>query len=355
MHKSIDTNDGEATLMTAIDDAAHRSLTEAGPLALRRRSLALLLAPLLAPGVARAQAYPSRPIRIVVPWPPGGVTDLAGRIVAQQLSELLSTAVVVDNRAGAAGTIGAQAASRAAPDGYTLLLASAETHAIAPNLRDTLPYDPLKDFVAVAPFAINPFSLVARGDFPASTTPELVAAVGREPGKFSYSSAGLGSASQIAMETFKGLAKLDILHVPFPGQAPAVTSLTSGQTDLQMLPAGSAAALREGGKVKVFAVTTRARFFGMPEIPSLREEGFESMDFANWFGLVAPAGVPAEVPRRLAAEMAAVVRSAEAQAALRRIGLEVYPPTPPDDFQRFIEAELPRWGGVIRNANIRPG
>lgn len=341
--------------MKANDDAARGASGTAGAPPLRRRSLGLMLVPLLASRAALAQAYPSRPIRIVVPWPPGGATDLAGRVVAQHLAERLSTSVVVENRAGAAGTIGAQAAARAAPDGHTLLLASAETHAIAPNLRDNLPYDPLKDFVAIAPFAINPFSLVARGDFPAATTRELVATIAREPGKFSYSSAGLGSASQIAMETFKGLAGLDILHVPFPGQAPAVVSLTSGQTDLQMLPAGSAASMREGGKVKVFAVTTRNRFFGMPEVPSLREEGFESMDFANWFGLVAPTGVPAEVPRRLAAEMAAVVASAEAQAALRRIGLDVFPPTSPADFQRFIEAETPRWGAVIRNANIRPG
>lgn len=322
---------------------------------LPRRSLALLLAPLLASREASAQAYPSRPIRIVVPWPPGGATDLAGRVIAQHLAERLSTAVVVENRAGAAGTIGAEAAARAAADGHTLLLASAETHAIAPNLRTNLPYDPLKDFVAVAPFAINPFSLVARGDFPATTIRELVEAIARQPGRFTYSSAGLGSASQIAMETFKALGRLDILHVPFPGQAPAVVSLTSGQTDLQMLPAGSAASMREGGRVKVFAVTTRDRFFGMPEVPSLREEGFESMNFANWFGLVAPAGVPAEVPRRLAAEVAAIIASADAQAALRRIGLDVFPPTSPSEFQRFIEAETPRWGEVIRNANIRPG
>jgi tripartite-type tricarboxylate transporter receptor subunit TctC len=333
---------------------ACRPLSRADLPLLRRRSLASLMATLQVSREALAQPYPSRPIRIVVPWPPGGATDLAGRVIAQYLAERLSTAVVVENRAGAAGTIGAEAAARAAPDGLTLLLASAETHAIAPNLRTNLPYDPLKDFVAVAPFAINPFSLVARGDFAAATTRELVAAIAREPGKFTYSSAGLGSASQIAMETFKALARLDILHVPFPGQAPAVVSLTSGQTDLQMLPAGSAASLRAGGRVKVFAVTTRNRFFGMPEIPSLREEGFEGMDFANWFGLVAPSGVPAEVPRRLAAEMAVVLASADAQAALRRIGLDVFPPTSPADFQRFIEAETSRWGAVIRNANIRP-
>jgi tripartite-type tricarboxylate transporter receptor subunit TctC len=348
-------NAWEEKPMKAHDEVASRDAGKGGAWLLRRRSLALLLAPLLASRGASAQAYPARPIRIIVPWPPGGATDLAGRVVAQQLADRLSATVVVENRAGAAGIIGAQAAARAAPDGYTLLLASAETHAIAPNLRDNLPYDPLKDFVAIAPFAVNPFSLVARGDFPATTTRELVAAIAREPGKFSYSSAGLGSASQIAMETFKALARLDILHVPFPGQAPAVVSLTSGQTDLQMLPAGSAVSLREGGRVKVFAVTTRNRFFGMPEVPALREEGFESMDFANWFGLVAPAGVPAEVPRRLAAEMAAVVASAEAQAALRRIGLDVFAPTSPADFQRFLEAELPRWGAVIRNADIRPG
>ena len=304
-------------------------------------------------GPAFAQAYPNKAIRIVVPWPAGGASDSVGRVMAQRLSERMSAPVIVENRAGAAGTIGAEAVARAPADGYTLLLASAETHAIAPNMRSKLSYEPLKDFVAIMPFAINPFALVARPDFPANTTRELLALIKSQPGKFTYSSAGLGSTSQIAMETFKGLAGLNILHVPFQGQAPAITSLLGGQTDLQMLPAGSAATLRKAGKLKVFAVSTHRRFFDMPDVTTLREEGFESMDFANWFGFVAPVGLPPAIGQRLAVDMAAVLKSADTQSMLQKIGLDAYAPMSPPDFHKFLEAELTRWGGVIRAANIK--
>ena len=307
----------------------------------------------LASGLAAAQGYPDKPIKLVIPWPAGGITDSAGRVMALRLSERMSTPVIVENRAGAAGTIGAEAVARAAPDGYTLLLASAETHAIAPNLRAKLAYDPPKDFVAIIPFAINPFSLVARPDFPARTTKELIALIKSQPGKFTYSSAGLGSTSQIAMETFKGLAGLDVLHVPFQGQAPAVTSLLGGQTDLQMLPAGSAAALRKAGKIKVFAVTTQARFFDMQDVPTLKEEGFEAMNFANWFGLVAPANVPPAITQRLAVDTAAVLRSADTRGMLQKLGVDVYPAMSAQEFQQFLDAEMVRWGSVIRSANIK--
>jgi tripartite-type tricarboxylate transporter receptor subunit TctC len=307
----------------------------------------------LASGLAAAQGYPDKPIKLVIPWPAGGITDSAGRVMAQRLSERMSTPVIVENRAGAAGTIGAEAVARAAPDGYTLLLASAETHAIAPNLRAKLAYDPPKDFVAIMPFAINPFSVVARPDFPASNTKELIALIKSQPGKFTYSSAGLGSTSQIAMETFKGLAGLDVLHVPFQGQAPALTSLLGGQTDLQMLPAGSATALRKAGKVKVFAVTTQARFFDMPDVPTLKEEGFEAMNFANWFGLVVPANVPPAITQRLAVDTAAVLSSADTRSMLQKLGVDVYPPMSPQEFQKFLDAEMARWGSVIRSANIK--
>jgi tripartite-type tricarboxylate transporter receptor subunit TctC len=303
--------------------------------------------------VASAQSYPDRPIRLVVPWPAGGITDSAGRIMAQRLSERMASPVVVENRAGAAGTIGAETVARAPADGYTLLLASAETHAIAPNLRAKLPYDPQKDFVAIAPFAINPFSLVSRPDLPANNVKELVALAKAQPGKITYSSAGLGSTSQMAMETFKGLAGADILHVPFQGQAPALTSLLGGQTDLQMLPAGSAVPLRQAGKVKVFAVSTAARYFNLPEVPTLKEEGYD-MDFANWFGLVAPAKVPPAVAQRLAAEAGAVIQSQETRAALQKLGVDAYPAMSPSDFQKFLESERVRWGNVIRASGLKP-
>ena len=304
-------------------------------------------------GSQTAQPYPSKPIKLIVPWPAGGITDSAGRIIAQRLSEQMSASVVVENKGGAAGIIGADAAARSPADGYTLLLASAETHAIAPNMHAKLAYDPLKDFVAIAPFAINPFSLVARADFPAGTARELIALAKSQPGKFTYSSAGLGSASQIGMETLKSLAGLNILHVPFQGQAPAITSLMGGQTDLQMLPAGSAVAMRKAGKLKVYAVTTQTRFFDMPDVPTLKEEGFESMNFANWFGLVAPANLPPAIAQRLSADMAVVLKSPDTRGMLQKLGVDVYPVMSAQDFQKFIAAELTRWGGVIRSANIK--
>lgn len=306
-----------------------------------------------AAGPAFAQAYPNKAIRVVVPWPAGGVSDSVGRVMAQRLSERMSSPVIVENRAGAAGTIGAEAVARAPADGYTLLLASAETHVIAPNMRSKLSYEPLKDFVAIMPIAINPFALVVRPDFSANTTRELLALIKSQPGKFTYSSAGLGSTSQIAMETLKGLAGLNILHVPFQRQAPAIMSLLGGQTDLQMLPAGSAATLRKAGKLKVFAVSTRGRFFDMPDVTTLREEGFETMDFANWFGFVAPVCLPSAIGQRLAVDMAAVLKSPDTQSMLQKIGLDAYAPTSPPEFHKFPEAELTRWGGVIHTANIK--
>lgn len=307
----------------------------------------------LAAGLASGQNYPDKPIKLVIPWPAGGITDSAGRIMAQRLSETMKTPVVVENRAGAAGTIGAETVARAPADGYTLLLASAETHAIAPNMRAKLPYDPQKDFAAIAPFAINPFSIVSRPELQAKNVKELVALAKAQPGKLTYSSAGLGSTSQMAMEVFKGLAGVDILHVPFQGQAPAMTSLLGGQTDLQMLPAGSAVGLAKAGKVKVYAVTIPTRYFNLPEVPTLREEGFD-MNFANWFGFVVPAGTPAPIAQRLATDATAVAQAAETRTALQKLGVDVYPPMSAPEFQKFLESERVRWGNVIKASGLKP-
>jgi tripartite-type tricarboxylate transporter receptor subunit TctC len=262
--------------------------------------------------------------------------------------------IVVENKAGAAGTLGAESVAHAPADGYTLLLASAETHAIAPNMRRNLPYDPEKAFVAIGPFAVNPFAVVTRPDFPAGTTKELVALIKRDPGKYTYSSAGLGSTSQIAMETWKGVAGLDILHVPFQGQAPALTSLLGSHTDLQMLPAGSAVGLLKSGKVKVFAVSTADRFFDMPTVPTLREEGYAAMNFANWFGIVVPTGVPDPAAARLASALDAVIRAPDTRDRLRSLGLDLHPQMTQVEFQSFLTQEKSRWGEVIRSAGIKP-
>ena len=316
--------------------------------------LGLVGASMLPSVPAYAQTYPERPIRLVVPWPAGGITDSAGRIFAQRLAERMGNPVVVENKAGAAGTIGAEQVANAAPDGYTLLLASAETHAIAPHMRARLPYDPQRHFVAIAPFAVNPFAIVSNTAFAPRDVRALIDAARAAPGRITYSSAGLGSTSQLAMEIFRGQAGVDLLHVPFQGQAPAMVSLLGGQTDLQMLPAGSAAAQLKGGKVKVFAVTTRERFFGLADVPTLHESGYADIDIANWFGIVAPAGLAEPVMRRLVADASFVARADETRQALRGLGVDSIKPMDPAEFSGFLKTERERWGAAIRVSGLKP-
>lgn len=302
-------------------------------------------------GPVHAQDYPDgKTIKLVVPWPAGGATDAAGRILAEHLGKRLNTTVIVENRGGANGRIGAQYVASARPDGYTLLVASAETHAINPYVFSKLPYDPLKDFVAVAPFAINPFTVAARPGLPANSVKEMIALAKASPGKLTFASWGIGSTAQIAMEMLKSQYEFEMLHVPFVGAAPATAALLAGQVDLMILPAANANALRQ--KIKVYAMTTKDRFFLMPDIPSLQELGFEGIDIANWFGVVAPANTPDTIVRRLAAEVVAIVRAPDAQAQFKALGVDVYPPMSQPDFQRFVQSEGLRWGNVIRKANI---
>lgn len=302
-------------------------------------------------GTAWAQPYPSKPIRLVVPWPAGGITDSASRMLAQALSPRLGQPIVVENRPGANGQIGADNVAKSAPDGYSLFVASAEPLAINPHVYKSLPYDPAQDFVGIAPFAINPFSLVARPDFPASSMKEVVAAAKQNPGKYTYASWGIGSTSQIGMEMVKRQSGINVLHVPFTGEAPAVTALMAGQVDLMVLPAGSAA--RQAGKVKALAVTVPERFFILPNTPSLKEEGYANVNVFNWFGVVAPAKTPAPIVQRLADEIAAVLKSDEITSKYRGMGLDVHPPMSQPEFNKFIASEIGRWGEVIKSANIR--
>ena len=302
-------------------------------------------------GTVWAQPYPAKPIRVVVPWPAGGITDSATRMLAQALSPRLGQPIVVENRPGANGQIGADNVAKSAPDGYSLFVASAEPLAINPHVYKSLPYDPVRDFVGIAPFAINPFSLVSRADFPANSVKEIVATAKQSAGKYTYASWGIGSTSQIGMEMIKKQAGIEVLHVPFTGEAPAVTALMAGQVDLMVLPAGSAA--RQAGKVKVFAVTVPERFFILPNTPSLKEEGYANVNVFNWFGVVAPASTPAPIVQRLAQEIGAVATSDDLRSKYRGMGLDVHPPMSQPDFNKFIASEVVRWGDVIKSANIR--
>ncbi|MBO9356488.1 tripartite tricarboxylate transporter substrate binding protein [Bordetella petrii] len=303
---------------------------------------------------AMAQDYPGgRPIKMVVPWPVGGVTDAASRILATRLGEQLGTTIVVENRSGANGRVGSDYAASARPDGYTLFVASAETHSINPHVYSTLSYDPVRAFVAVAPFAINPFALVSRADLKADTLQDIIALAKAHPGELTFASWGVGSTSQIGMEMLKGRNDLQMLHVPFQGEAPAVNALMAGQVDLMVLPAARAKALSADGKIKVYSMMTRERSFVLPDVPSLEDLGVKGIDVVNWFAIVAPAKTPDPIVRRVAAAIDTIIRSPDAVANFRALGVDVHPPMSPAELQRFIESDTQRWGEVISKAHIK--
>lgn len=304
---------------------------------------------LLGAGSAGAQDFPKQPIRLVMPWPAGSITDLSARVLAKSLSGRLSTPIVVDNRPGASGQIGASFVAKAPADGYTLIVVTG-THTLSANVSKSLPYDTANDFIAIAPYAINPFSLVARADFPANSVQEVVEVAKRSPGKYTYASWGVGSLSQLVMEMLKSDAGIDLLHVPFTGAAPATTALVAGQVDLMILSAGSVPGL--GGKIKAYAVTTPERFFSLPHVPTMKEQGYPNIDVASWFGVLAPAKTPDPIVQRLGAEINAVLKAQDFQTQMRDLGLGVHRAMAPAEFQGFIVSEIARWGEVVRAAKI---
>lgn len=322
---------------------------------LGRRALMALAAAALASAAAApafAQAWPARPIKLIVPWPAGGVTDASARLLAQSLGDRLKQSVVIDNRPGANGRIGADLAAKSAPDGYTFFVASAETHAINPTVFASVPYNAVKDFAAVAPYAINPFTVAARTEIKAATMKDAVALAKATPGKLTSASWGVGSTSHIILEMIKSQAGVDVLHVPFQGEAPAVTALLGNQVDFMVMPAARADQLRKDGKVKVLAVTTEKRFDLLGDVPTLAEQGYK-VDVANWFGIVAPAKTPNEAVQKMAAEINALLAGKEFPEALRKLGVDAHPQMTPAQYQRFIETESTRWGAVIKAAEIR--
>jgi len=302
-------------------------------------------------GGATAQTYPDRAIKVIVPWPGGGTTDIATRVVTQQLAQKLGQPFVVENRPGANGIIGAQAAAKSAPDGYTLFVASAETHAINPHVYQKLPYRPIEDFVAVAPFVQVPFVFASRADLAANTAREAVKLIQSEPRRYTYGTWGVGSIAQVGMEMIVAETGLSILHVPFNGGPPAFNALMAGQIDFMILPAGAAEPLRKGGKIKIFGVTTSQRFSLVEDVPTLKEQGY-GVDVANTFGFVVPAKTPNAAILRLHSAVNETLALPEVKAALKAQGTEVFALSQ-QDYSRFLASELERWGHVIRSAKIQ--
>jgi len=322
---------------------------------MRRKILAGLLgaAALAAlPVHAQSQAYPNRPIRIIVPFAVGGIADTFARAIGIKLTEAWGQPVVIENRTGAGGNIGAEAVAKAPPDGYTLVMGNIGTHAVNPYLIKNMPFDPLKDFVPIAHVLDAEGLLVVHPSVPAQSVPELIALARRESGKLSYASGGIGTTSHLAGELFKSLAKVDIVHVPYKGNSPAITDVMGGQATMAFATMPTVLPHVKAGKLRVLGVLGAARTPALPEVPPIGET-IKGFDVANWIGLFAPAGTPADVVTRLNAEVQKIMRSPEIQKRLETEGAK-FIPTTPQSFAAFQRSEAEKWGRAIREAGIRP-
>lgn len=304
-------------------------------------------------GVAIAQdAYPSKPIRLIVPYPPGGGNDSLGRIVAAKLGESLGRNIVVENRSGAGTTIGTDAAAKSAPDGYTLLLSSIVTQALAPHLYNKLTYNAIRDFVPLALIGVAPTVLIASPSVKAKSLREVIAAAKAAPGRLTYASGGNGTSPHIAAEVFKLQTKTDLLHIPFKGGGPSLIALMGGEVDLMLDTAASALPHVRSGKVQGLAISTSKRHPDFPNMPTFAESGMPGFDFNSWYSVHAPAGTPPRVVNRLRYSLAAVLAAPETEALIRGLGTDPKKMTA-DELAIFQQAEFEKYGRIIKQANIK--
>lgn len=302
---------------------------------------------------AQTAAWPSRPIRIIVPYPPGGVGDTFTRSLAQQLTERLGQAVLIDNKPGASQIIGAEAAAKAAPDGYTLFLGSVTSLAINVRSMKRLPYDPVKDFAPIAMCFVTPMYLVINPSVPARNVSELIALAKARPGQLSFASIGQGGSLHLAGELFKSMAGVDLTHVAYKGSAPALADVISGQVNMIFDPGVSSLPHVKTGKLRALAITSSRRSDSTPDIPTLAEAGVPGYEASLWFGLVAPAGTPAAIVSRLSAEVTQIVRSAAMRERFAPFSLELAGGTP-EEFAATIRSEIPKWAKVLQDAKVEP-
>ena len=306
---------------------------------------------LFAAGVT-AQAYPTKPKRIVVPFPAGGTTDVLARAAAQKLAETLGQPAVVDNRPGAGGNIGAELVAKSAPDGYTLLMGTVGTHAINPGLYPKLPYDHVKDFAPVILVAGVPNVLVINPALPVNSVPELIAYAKANPGKLNFASSGNGTSIHLSAELFKTMAGVQMTHVPYKGSAPALQDLVGGQVQLMFDNLPSSLALIKGGKLKALAVTSGARAAALPDVPTLAESGLPGFEASSWFGLLAPTGTPSSVIAKLNGEIAKWLATPEAKEKLLAQGANAAGGTA-EEFAQFIAAETAKWQKVVKESGAK--
>jgi len=313
---------------------------------------AALIATFTPPTSAAEGKYPDRPIRYVVPFAPGGPTDILSRAFAEPLSNALGTPVVVDNRGGAGGVVGTEIVARAAPDGYTLMIGHVGTHAINPALYGKVNYDPVRDFQPITQVATWPLALSVHPSVPAKNLKELIALARAKPGTLNFASAGTGGPTHLAAELFKSGAKIDIVHVPYKGNAAALTDLVSGQVQMMFSNLLTSGPFIKAGKLRALAVSTGKRSASAPDIPTVAEAGVPGYDMTPWYGVLAPAGLPRPLLTRLNGELVRIVASPELRDRFGSQGIDLVSSTP-EAFAALIRAEIPRWKAIVKESGAR--
>jgi tripartite-type tricarboxylate transporter receptor subunit TctC len=320
-----------------------------------RKLIAILMGAAMLPcvtlAVAQTPPWPDKPIRIVVPFPAGGIADTFGREIGRKLTEAWGQPIIIDNRTGAGGNIGADIVAKSPPDGYTLVIGNIGTHAVNVSLLPSMPFDPIKDFTPIVHLMDAEGLLVVNPSIAATTVPELIALARAQPGKLSYGSAGVGTTSHLAGELFKSMTKVDIVHVPYKGNVPAITDLLGGQTSMTFATMPTVMPHVRAGKLRPLAVLGLTRSPALPDTPTVAESvpGFE---VSNWIGLFGPAGLSPQIVAKLNAEVQKIMRSPEIQKRLETEGAKFIPMSP-EQFAAFQKSELTKWAKTIKDANIK--
>jgi tripartite-type tricarboxylate transporter receptor subunit TctC len=315
------------------------------------RALACSLA-LAASAGAWAQSYPAKPVRFIVPFPPGGSADILARAIGQKAGDGLGQSFVVENRPGAGTAIGAEALAKSPADGYAVMIGTVSSHAINPALNPKLAYDPVKDFTPISLVASIPFAMIVHPSVPAKSVPEFISLAKSKPGSLNYSSAGNGTSNHLAGELLKSMAGIDIVHVPYKGSAPALNDLVAGQVSLMFDLVLTAAPHVKSGAVRGLAVTGAKRSSALPELPTVAESGVPGYEVSAWFGIFAPAGVPQPLVQRLNAEFVKALQQPDLRQRLASQGAEPLTSTP-DEFATYLRAEIAKWAKVVKDSGMK--
>ncbi len=301
---------------------------------------------------AAAQPWPSKPIKYIVPFAPGGTTDLLGRTLSEKLSVALGQPVVIENKPGAGGGVGADFTAKSAPDGYTIMGGTISTHAINASLYSNLPYDPVRDFVAITLIARLPNMLVINPSIPARNVSELIALMKANPGKYTFASSGNGTSQHLSGELFKSMAGVDMQHIPYKGSPPALQDVVGGQVSMTFDNITTALPLAKAGKLRALAVTTATRSSAAPDVPTLAESGLPGFEVGSWQGVFAPAATPLEIVRRLNTEIVKIINMPDVREKLTALGAEPVGDTP-EQFSAYVKAEVVKWSGVVKRSGAK--